>query len=312
VTGPPPAGTPAARVPSDRRSVREALRALGVRPSRRLGQNFLVDRRARDRVVAAAAPRPGDLVLEVGPGLGALTEALAATGAAVLAVEVDARLAAHLRAAFAAEPLVRVLQADALDGRGGLSGDLVAALAEWRRPASGRLLVASNLPYAAATPIVLALLDREPPPEDLVVTVQREVADRIRAGPGDEAYGPLSVLVQVVARAAPVLSLGPSSFLPAPEVSSAVVRVTPDPALRAAAGDLAALRRLVHAAFGQRRKTLGRALAAAGVADAAALGRAGVDPRRRGEDLSPAEFIALAAALPGLASGPRAGETRAP
>ncbi len=284
-------------VPGDRRGIREALRALGVRPSRRLGQSFLADRRARDRIVEAAGARAGDLVLEVGPGLGALTEGLAAAGATVVAVEIDARLAAFLREAFSGEPRVRVVEADALDGRGGLSEGLLAALRGAAPAAPGRFLVAANLPYAAATPLLGALLDRDPPPDALVVMVQREVADRLRAAPGTAAYGPLSVLVQAVARVQPVLRVPPPAFHPRPEVESSVVRIVPDPALRAAAGDRAALRALVHAAFAQRRKTLGAALAAAGVADAAALKAAGVDPRRRGEALAPAEFVALARAL---------------
>jgi 16S rRNA (adenine1518-N6/adenine1519-N6)-dimethyltransferase len=271
--------------------VRAALRALGVRPSGRRGQNFLVDPGALDRVAAAAGAGPGDLVLEVGAGLGGLTAALAATGAEVLAVEIEPALAAFLRAAFAGEPRVRVLEGDAMDGRGGIAPALARELA-----GPGRLLVASNLPYSIATPLVAALLRREPPPADLVVMVQREVAGRLRAGPSTAAYGPLSVLVQSVARVRSLETLRREAFHPVPEVGSAVVRITPDPALRAAAGDLARLEALVHGAFALRRKTLGNSLARAGV-PADALRAAGVDPSRRAETLAPAEFAALAAAL---------------
>jgi 16S rRNA (adenine1518-N6/adenine1519-N6)-dimethyltransferase len=132
--------------------------------------------------------------------------------------------------------------------------------------------------------------------------VQREVADRVRAAPGTPAYGPLSVLVRAVARVRPVASVRKESFHPVPEVASSVIRITPDPALRAAAGDLGRLEGLVHAAFAMRRKTLGNNLAKAGV-PAGALRAAGVDPGRRAETLSPAEFVALAAALPALAAG---------
>ena len=244
-----------------------------------------------DRVASAAGAGPGDLVLEVGAGLGGLTARLAATGAEVAAVEVDRALAAFLRAAFAEEPRVRVVEADALDGRGGLSAELLAAL-EGR----ARVRVAANLPYSIATPLLLALLRREPPPDDFVIMVQREVADRLTAVPSTPAYGPLSVLVQCVARPRRLFAVPPGAFHPAPDVSSAVVRVTPDPALRRAAGDLDRLERVVHAAFGLRRKTLANALEKGGV-DPAALARAGLDGRRRAETLSPAEFLLLAGAV---------------
>jgi 16S rRNA (adenine1518-N6/adenine1519-N6)-dimethyltransferase len=294
-------------VPGDRRGIRDALRALGLRPSSRRGQNFLADRGAVARIAAAAGAGPGDLVLEVGPGLGGLTAALAATGAAVAAVEIEPALAGFLRAAFAEEPRVRVVEADALDGRGGLSAPVRGILDGGPPSPGGRVLVAANLPYSVATPLLLSLLRREPPPADLVIMVQREVADRIRAGPGHPAYGPLSVLVRSVARAATVEVVRPASFHPVPAVGSTVIRVTPDPALRRAAGDPAALERAVFAAFGARRKTIANALARAGH-DPALLAAAGIDGTLRAEALPPAAFVALAAALPSLAPGRGPGE----
>jgi 16S rRNA (adenine1518-N6/adenine1519-N6)-dimethyltransferase len=282
-------------VPRTRKEIRHALRGLGVRPSRRFGQNFLADPGALDRIAAASGAGPGESVVEIGAGLGGLTASLAAAGASVLAVEIDPALAAFLRAAFEGEPRVRILEGDALDGRGGLSPALLAAL-----PA-GRFLVAANLPYSVATPVVLSLLRREPPPADMVILVQREVADRIRAAPGTEPYGPLSVLVQCAARTARVEAVRKESFHPVPEVASTVIRVTPDPALRRAAGDLDRLQALVFAAFSMRRKTLGNALGKAGI-PADRVRAAGVDPSRRAETLSPAEFTALAAALPAVGS----------
>jgi 16S rRNA (adenine1518-N6/adenine1519-N6)-dimethyltransferase len=292
-------------VPRTHAEIRRTLKALALRPSRRLGQSFLADPGVLARIVAAAAPRSGDLVLEVGPGLGCLTEAIVATGASVLAVEIDPVLAAFVRAVFVEEPRVRVLEADALDGRGGLAPELIEALAAAVQP--GRFLFAANLPYSAATPLVLALLQREPPPDEMVIMVQREVADRIRATPGTKAFGPLSVLVQAVARVKTVATVRKESFHPEPEVASTVLRVTPDAALRRAAGDLSRLEALVHGAFSMRRKTLGNNLGKAGVA-AEAVRAAGIDPGRRAETLSPAEFIALAAALPSLASQAGGGE----
>jgi len=280
-------------VPGTRAEIRAALRGLGARPARRHGQNFLADRSVLDRVAGAAGAREGDLVLEVGAGLGGLTARLAGTGAEVVAVEIDRALAAFLRAAFAGEPRVRVVEADALDGRGALSAAVAGALAA-RAPR--RLLLCANLPYSIATPLLLALLRRDPPPDDMVVMVQREVADRIAAAPSTAAYGPLSVLVRSVTRVKRLLVVGAKAFHPVPDVSSAVIRITPDPALRAAAGDPVRLERVVHAAFGLRRKTLSNALAKGGV-DPAVLDRAGIDGRRRAETLSPGEFVALAAAV---------------
>jgi len=282
-------------VPCRRAEVRAALRALGARPSRRLGQNFLVDPGTLDRVAAAAGAREGDLVLEVGAGLGGLTERLAASGAEVAAVEIDPALAGFLRAAFADEPRVKVVEADALDGKGGLSEEVRAAIDDGRAGQARPLRVAANLPYSIATPLLRALLLRDPPPRDLVIMVQREVADRIAAVPGTGAYGPLSVLVQCLARVRRLLPVPARAFHPVPEVSSAVLRVTPDAALRAAAGDAGRLERVVHAAFGTRRKTLANALEKAGL-DGGLPGRAGLDGRRRAESLSPAEFVALAKA----------------
>lgn len=300
----------ASAVPRNRRAMRAALRALGARPSKRLGQNFLADARVLRRIVEAAAPGPGDRVLEVGPGLGVLTERLAATGAAVLAVEIDPVLARFLSEALAAEPRVRVLAADALDGSGGLSGELRGALEDLDGEGTGRFLVVANLPYSVATPLVQSLLLREPAPADMVVMVQREVADRLRAAPGTREYGPLTVLVRSLARVAPVLSVPKEAFHPVPAVASSVLRVTPDAGLRAAAGDLAALRTLVHAAFALRRKTLGNALAKAGLCTPGQLAALGVDPRRRGETLTTGEFAALARGLASLASAGRPVEDR--
>ncbi len=303
-----------AAVPRDRRAVRDALAVLGVRPSRSRGQNFLVDAGACERIVAAAEARPGDLVLEVGPGLGALTAPLLATGAAVLAVELDGRFAANLVRTLSGAGRLRVLAADVLDGRGGLAPEVGAALREERPAAPGRFLVAANLPYSVATPFLVAILDGAEPPDGAVVMVQREVAERIRASPGSAAYGPLSVLVQDRARVETLFRLRPGAFHPPPAVESTVLRLRPrdggatDPARRAA------LRTVVHAAFGLRRKTLANAMTGGGIERASALlAAAGIEPARRAESLDLDEFRALARALVAAAGGaPPAGGSPAP
>jgi 16S rRNA (adenine1518-N6/adenine1519-N6)-dimethyltransferase len=297
-----PAAAPAPAIPRGRKEIRHALRDLGIRPSRRLGQNFLADPGLAARITEATGAGPGDLVLEVGPGLGALTGPLAATGASVLAVEVDGRLAGFLRAAFAEVPRVEVLEADALDGRGGPSEAMRRRLGELRPAPPGRWIVGANLPYAAATPLVLALLEEDPPPACLVVMVQREVGDRLRAAPGTEAYGPLSVLVQRAAQVKGVVTAKQGAFEPMPDVESSVVRLVPDPALRGDPGHRDRLRRVVHAAFGLRRKTLSNALGRAGLGTAAEIEALGLDPRLRAEALPPAAFALLADRLPALAA----------
>ena len=301
-----------AGVPRNGREVRAVLRSLGASPSRRLGQNFLTDPRVVERVAAAAAPAPADLVLEIGPGLGVLTERLAAAGSRVVAVEIDRALAAFLRGTFSAEGRVRIVEGDALDGRGDLSPALLRALEEAGGRAEGRLLVAANLPYSAATPILLSLLLLPEPPDDIVVMVQKEVADRIRAAPSTAAYGPLSVLVQAVARPPPVSPARGGPPPPARRGGAGGGRGPRPPARRPAAGDLDALRTVVHAAFSQRRKTLGNALSRAGLCSPADLAGAGFDPARRGEALSPQEFVRLSAAIASLASGGRGGEDPGP
>ncbi|BDG61991.1 16S rRNA (adenine(1518)-N(6)/adenine(1519)-N(6))-dimethyltransferase RsmA [Caldinitratiruptor microaerophilus] len=284
--------------PASVRSIRAWLEARGLRPRRGLGQHFLVDRRVVDRIVAAVEPAPGDLVLEIGPGPGILTRALVEAGARVVAVELDRQLAALLRdtlPAAGAPGTVEVVEGDAL------KVDLAGLLAARLRPGA-RARVAANLPYYITSPLLFRLLEEDLPLERIVVMVQREVADRILAPPGTRAYAALSVAVAYHAEARLVARVPPGAFWPPPSVDSAVVllRLRERPPV---ATPREALFRVVRAAFGQRRKTLLRALAGGlrldGDVVARALARAGVDGTRRGETLSLAEFAAVADALAG-------------
>ncbi|MDR7489390.1 MAG: 16S rRNA (adenine(1518)-N(6)/adenine(1519)-N(6))-dimethyltransferase RsmA [Armatimonadota bacterium] len=275
------------------------LRAFGIRPRKRFGQHFLTSRHVLERIVREAAVGPGDRVLEVGAGIGTLTVALAATGAEVVAVEVDRTLLPALRAVTAAFPTVRLVEGDimALD---------LAALA-----GPGPVTVAANLPYGIASPLLVRLLETLRHLRRAVVTVQAEVAGRLTAAPGTPEYGLLSVMVQYRARPTVVVRVPPGAFLPPPEVESAVVRLDPHPVPPVTVPDEAAFFAVVRAAFAQRRKTLRRALAA--LPDLAperaegALRRAGIDPRRRGETLGLEEFARLSRALAG-GNGPRGGK----
>lgn len=244
------------------RQTQSYLRALfaqrGVAPRHRYGQNFLVDLNIHDLIVKTAEVGPDDVVLEVGPGAGAMTALMAATGAAVVAVDIDPAMAALAGEATAGLPNVRVLHADALAGKNRLN-DLVldnvrAGLAV---APSRRFKLVANLPYNVATPVVTNLLVHpELCPSRLVVTIQLELAERMRAAPATPAYGALSVLVQALAECELARVLPPSVFWPRPKVESAVVSIVPDPQRRAAVGDLPWFHSVVRQVFLHRRKNL--------------------------------------------------------
>jgi 16S rRNA (adenine1518-N6/adenine1519-N6)-dimethyltransferase len=271
--------------------IRELAARLGVRPSKRLGQNFVVEQGTVRRIAALAAPGPGDVVLEVGPGLGSLTLALLEAGpAAIVAVEIDRVLADELPRTLAERAQgragrVTVINADAL------------RVGERDLPAAPTMLVA-NLPYNVAVPVVLHLLAAVPALARGLVMVQAEVADRMCAAPGSRVYGAPSVKVAWYAAARPAGTVPRTVFWPAPNVDSRLVAFARhDPPSSAASRE--EVFALVDAAFGQRRKTLRAALAGwAGSAPEAErlLRAAGIDPSARGESLSVAEFARLAAA----------------
>lgn len=270
-----------------RRQVRDLLAENGLSPSRALGQNFVADPNTVRRIARLAGVGPGDRVVEVGAGLGSLTVALAETGAEVTAVEVDRHLLPVLRSVV--EPLgVRVVEGDAmtLDWDVVLGGDVAGGGDRWA--------LVANLPYNVATPLVLDLLARVPAIDRMLVMVQREVGERLAAGPGTKAYGIPSVKVAYWAEAEVVGRVPPTVFLPQPRVESALVRLRrlPEPPVDS---DRDRLFRLVEAAFGQRRKMLRRSLAS--LVDPAAFGRAGVRPDARPEQLSLDDWGRLANAI---------------
>lgn len=259
------------------------MEAHGLRPSRALGQNFVVDPNTVRRIARLAEVGPGDLVLEIGAGLGSLTLALVETGAEVVAVEVDRYLLEALRETV--EPQgVRVVHANAMDA------DFASLLA------GRRAVVVANLPYNVATPLVLRLLEEVPEVVRMLVMVQREVGERLAAGAGEEAYGAVSVRVAYFASARVVGRVGPAVFVPRPHVESALVEIVRrdnvaiDPAL---VGE-AELFEVVRTAFAQRRKMLRRSLAE--WASDGVFERAGIESTRRPEELSLEEFARLAAA----------------
>jgi len=277
--------------------IRELAGRLGVRPSKRLGQNFVMEAGTVRRIAALAALEPDDVVLEVGPGLGSLTLALLEAGAGqMVAVEIDPVLAAELPRTIAARApdlagRVAVVAADALH------------VGERDLPAVPSVLVA-NLPYNVAVPVVLHLLAALPALRRGLVMVQAEVAERLCAGPGSRVYGAPSVKLAWFAAARPAGPVPRTVFWPVPNVDSRLVAFTrrDPPATTAGREEVFAV---VDAAFRQRRKTLRAALAGwAGSAPEAErlLRAAAIDPRARGESLGVAEFARLAAVGP---PGPR-------
>jgi 16S rRNA (adenine1518-N6/adenine1519-N6)-dimethyltransferase len=255
---------------------------------RALGQHFLRDGAVATAIVDLLAPSSRDLVVEIGPGEGALTETLARRAGHVIALEIDRTLLERLRRRF---PAVEVLSADA---RAWDYGSLT-------RPEDGRVLVVGNLPYSVGKPIVAALLESRTAVDAMVLMLQREVAERLAAPPGGKIYGALSVLTQAVCDVELVLRVPPGAFRPPPKVDSAVVRLIPRQHGRVPAALEARFREVVRAAFGRRRKMLANALAGGlgrslgTVREAAA--ESGVDPARRAETLTIEEFAALAARL---------------
>lgn len=254
------------------------------RPRKRFGQHFLSNRHLLDRIAAALGAEPGDAVLEIGPGPGGLTEALVGCGARVTAIEIDRDLAADLRSRLSS---VRVVEGDALQ-------------LDWRAVAGldpgDRLLVAGNIPYNITSPLLEKALN-PPRPARVVFLVQKEVADRLVAGPGTAAYGGLSVGVQAAARVERLFTVPAGAFHPPPRVDSAVVRLTPreDPLVSDA--EQPRFRRLVTGLFGFRRKQLLRALRQLTGWPAeragAVLAEAELPLDARPERLSPVEFARL-------------------
>lgn len=278
-------------------AVADLLRRHDVRPRRSLGQHFVIDPNTVSRVVRLAGVVPGERIVEIGAGCGALTVALADAGADVLAIEVDRRLLGAL-AEVTAGRAVTVLGADATD-----LGSWAPRLAIDRGAAGtcDRWKLVANLPYNVATPLVLDVLDEVPQIRHIVVMVQREVAERLAAPPGHRAYGLPSLKVACWAAAEVLGRVPPTVFWPRPRVESALleIRRLPEPA----AANAGELYRLAQKAFAQRRKMLRSSLR--GVVEPAAFEAAGVDPSARPGDLGVGDWSRLAAA--GQAAGTRNG-----
>ena len=254
-----------------------------------LGQNFLTDRSVVSRIVSLVDPAPGDFILEVGPGKGALTRELADSGATVVAVELDRRLAPILAEEFSSSSRVSIVEADIL------KVDLPALLAGF---SGQKWKVAANLPYNISSQVLIKFLDTPALFTDLYLMLQKEVGDRLAAHPSTKEYGILTLFCRLHFDVTREFIVKPGSFHPVPKVDSAVLRFRALPAPRVDVGDERTFRRLVKAAFNQRRKTLWNCLKPGDFVSnedelRRTLSESGIDAGRRGETLDLEEFAAL-------------------
>ena len=279
-------------MPTLLQQTRFALSELGIRPHKHLGQHFLIDADVVHQMVQAAQLGPETAVLEIGPGLGVVSDVLADVCGRLYLVEVDPTLADRLEQRFAKADTVAIMTADFL------RLDLSTLAPPSVSSAPSPIHVVASLPYQVATPIVFRLLEHRTQFPEATVMLQKEVAERICAAPGTKAYGVLSVLIQLYAEVETICLVEAQSFFPAPKVQSQVIRLVFHAEPRVAVHDEKMFRRLVKGAFGQRRKTLRNALRTAGFLDLEdTAAQLNIDLQRRGETLQLEEFAALANAI---------------
>ncbi|MBJ6981274.1 16S rRNA (adenine(1518)-N(6)/adenine(1519)-N(6))-dimethyltransferase RsmA [Luteimonas sp. MC1572] len=245
-----------------------------------LGQHFLHERGVVDKIVLAVDPRPGDHIVEIGPGQGAMTYPLLDRHGRLTAIEFDRDLLAPLAARARAHGELDLVHANVLD-------------VDFTALAAGTpIRLVGNLPYNLSSPILFHALDHAAVVRDMHFMLQKEVVDRMAAGPGSKVYGRLSVMLQAYCRVTALFTVGPGAFKPPPKVDSAVVRLVPRPPEEIGIDNRARFAAIVRAAFGQRRKTLRNALQPLCSADE--ISAAGVDPSQRAEQLDVADFIRIA------------------
>lgn len=280
------------------RHPRDVLQDHGIRPRKALGQNFLVAAAHLDRIVQAAGMSPEDVVLEIGTGLGTLTARIAARAARVVSVEIDRRLLRIAADRLAGAANVSLLCCDFLAGKHRIDPTVTDAMRHALGARGRQAAVVSNLPYSISSPAIVNLLEWEVPVAWMCLTVQKEVADRLAARPGQSEYGPLTAFVSYWATVERLFNLPRRAFWPVPEVSSTVVRIVRKPERRLT-GSYATFAAVVRKLFESRRKTLGHILRAGWGVELASgtMAAMKLDARTRAEDLSAAELEALAAAL---------------
>jgi 16S rRNA (adenine1518-N6/adenine1519-N6)-dimethyltransferase len=279
--------------------IEQLLDGMGVRPNKRHGQNFLIDLNLMRFLVDAAAPTAEDLVLEVGPGTGSMTEEIASRGCSVIAVDIDPTIVKIAQGQLKDLANVQLINQDILETKN-LIAPAITKLIESKRSKAGRFLLVSNLPYNAGTPVMMNLIIDEPRADAMFVTVQKEVAQRMIAEPQDAAYGILSVMMAATGNVKMLKTIKPTCFWPQPDVDSAMVAWVRDEKKVSAIEDIHVLSDVV-ALFMQHRRKMLRAVTklAAGrlerVTDwPGVFAQAGVAPESRPDDLAPEDFVTLA------------------
>jgi len=253
---------------------------MGHVPRKRFGQHFLHDPRIIGKIVLAVSPRPGDTLVEIGPGLGAITLPLLAQAGRLTAVELDRDVIPHLQESARGKGELTIIQGDALETP-------LSPLA----PAGGKLRLVGNLPYNVSTPLLFHFLEEADRVQDMHFMLQKEVVQRMAAKPGGKEYGRLTVMLASRCKVEPLFNIGPGAFRPPPKVDSAFVRLTPYANPPFPIADRARYAALVSQAFSHRRKTLKNALA--GLLDQAAITAAGIDAKARPETLSAEQYARL-------------------
>jgi 16S rRNA (adenine1518-N6/adenine1519-N6)-dimethyltransferase len=270
--------------------IQAILAQIGGQPRQRFGQNFMIDGNLVRLIADSGMIQPGDWVIEIGPGTGTLTEELLAKNAMVIAVEIDRNLAAMLREKFA-DAKFQLIEGDALNGKHALNPDLLAAIGH-AKSRGGTVRLVANLPYNIASPLIIESLIAGV--DLLTFTVQKEVADRLRAAAGSEDYGPLSIMAQLLSKVELLRTMPPQAFWPQPKIDSALVRMQRDDRLGDRAGPVGTF---VHRLFSSRRKMLRKALLQADVDAEKVLGGSGISGEIRPEELTPADCLRLLEAI---------------
>jgi len=294
-----------------KRQIQELLSSIGVAPNRRLGQHFLVDLNLMRLLVDSAQIGPADVVLEVGPGTGSLTEALAESAGQVVAVEIDKNVAELAQSRLAGAPNVQILNTDALSNKGSLAPAVIQAveLARTRlrqtcpTPDAARLMLVANLPYDVASPVMINLVKGPLVVDAMCVTVQKEVAQRMIAPPGGRDYGTLSIFLQAAGEVEMLRTLPPGAFWPPPQVDSAIVRYRRSEQKSRQIADMDLFSAVINLFIGHRRKML-RACAKQAPPQLggkeiwpAIFEQLGIDPTRRPEEIPPEQYVEMATLL---------------
>ena len=294
-----------------KQDIERLLAGAGTTPKHRLGQNFLIDLNLMRLLVDSAQINPADVVLEIGPGTGSLTEALAESAGQVVAVEIDKNVAELAQSRLAGAPNVQILNTDALSNKGSLAPAVIQAveLARTRlrqtcpTPDAARLMLVANLPYDVASPVMINLVKGPLVVDAMCVTVQKEVAQRMIAPPGGRDYGTLSIFLQAAGEVEMLRTLPPGAFWPPPQVDSAIVRYRRSEQKSRQIVDMDLLSAVINLFIGHRRKML-RACAKQASPQLggkeiwpAIFEQLGIDPTRRPEEIPPEQYVEMATLL---------------